>query len=157
MFQKSSGIWKWLKEEIYLGTETITSRNRRGTLDHVKDRRSLTIVAIVDGEIVGSLTLWWSRLKKMAHVRELGMLVVDGYREMGVGGASMDYGLKWAKRQKIEKLTLEFFQRTKELTNFTRNSDSWSRRIQKPACAEGKKGGRNTDGVVSLYSCESIW
>ena len=46
----------------------------------------------------------------MRHVRELGMLVIDGYREMGVGGALMDYALDWAKRQKgVEKVVLGCF------------------------------------------------
>ncbi len=64
----------------------------------------------MDGRIVGSLTLWQTGLKKMKHVRELGMLVIDGYREMGVGGALIDYSLKWARTQKeIQKIVLGVF------------------------------------------------
>lgn len=97
-------------EEVYLGTEKVTPRHRRGTLDQIRDKKSLTIVAQVEGDIVGSLTLRQSGLKKMRHVRELGMLVIEGYREIGVGRALMDYALKWAENEKIvEKLVLGVF------------------------------------------------
>lgn len=96
-------------EGVFLGTEKVTPGHRKGTLDHMKESKSLTCVAMVDGKIVGSLTMWWSGLQKMAHVRELGMLVIDEYREMGVGSALMDYGLRWAREKKIEKVTLGVF------------------------------------------------
>lgn len=101
-------------EQIYLGTEKVTPRHRKVQLDHLKDRKSLTLVAEVEGEIVGSLTLWKTGLRKMRHIRELGMLIIDGYREMGIGGALMDYALKWAKRQKnVEKVVLGVFSTNK--------------------------------------------
>ena len=89
-------------------------RHRRGYLDHLKDKQSLTIVAEVNGKVVGSLNLWHSGLQKMRHVRELGMLVIDGYREIGVGRALMDYALSWAKKQRgVEKVTLGVFSTNK--------------------------------------------
>jgi hypothetical protein len=97
-------------EEVYLGTERVTQKARKIHLDRLKNKKNLTIVALVDGKIVGSLTLWWSGLKKMKHVRELGILVIDGYREIGVGWALMDYAIRWVKRQnEIEKVVLEVF------------------------------------------------
>ena len=102
------------REQIYIGTEKVTPRHRKGTLEHVKDRKCLTIVAEVKGEIVGSLSLWTSGLKKMGHIRELGMLIIDGYREMGIGRALIDYALKWARKQKgVEKITLGVFSTNK--------------------------------------------
>lgn len=69
-------------------------RHRKVQLDHLKDKKSLTVVAEVAGEIVGSLMLWKTGLRKMRHVRELGMFIIEGYREIYFGGALMDYALK---------------------------------------------------------------
>lgn len=97
-------------EEVYIGTEEVTPRRRKEILDRMRDRNNLTIVAVVDGKVVGNSTLWHTPLKKMKHVRELGILVIDGYREMGVGRALMDYDIKWARKQDgIEKVELGVF------------------------------------------------
>ncbi len=48
-------------------------------------------------------------MKKMEHVRELGMLVIDGYRVIGVGSALMNYAIQWAKKQGVEKIILGVF------------------------------------------------
>ena len=49
-------------------------------------------------------------VKKSEHVRVLGMLVVDGYREVGVGTKLMEYALRWARAKKgVEKVTLGVF------------------------------------------------
>jgi RimJ/RimL family protein N-acetyltransferase len=102
------------KEQVYLGTEVVTPMHRKRQLERLKEAKSLTIVATVGGKVVGSLTLWQSGLKKMKHVRELGMLVIDGYREIGVGRALIDYSLEWAKAQReIEKLVLGVFSSNK--------------------------------------------
>ena len=97
-------------EQVYIGTEGVTLTVRRNTLQNLRDKRCLTIIAKVDGKTVGSLTLYHHGILKMRHVRWLGMLVIDGYREIGVGSALMDYALNWAKQQKdIEKVELAVF------------------------------------------------
>jgi RimJ/RimL family protein N-acetyltransferase len=106
------------KEEVYLGTERVTPQHRQRQLERLRDRKSLTIVAKVQGRIVGSLTLWQSGLKKMRHVRELGMLVIEGYREIGVGRALIDYSLKWARAQdEVEKVVLGVFSSNRRAFN----------------------------------------
>jgi RimJ/RimL family protein N-acetyltransferase len=98
------------KEQVYLGVEKVAPRYRKNQLDRLKDKKCLTIVAVVEGRVVGSLTLWHNGLKKMSHVRELGILVIQGYREIGVGRALMDYALSWARKQKgVEKVELGVF------------------------------------------------
>ena len=103
-----------IKERVFLGSEKILPRHRKGFLDHIKDRKSLTLVAIVDGKIVGNLNVWPTGLRKMRHVREISMLIIKDYRELGVGSALMDYGINWAKKQKaIEKVVLGVFSSNK--------------------------------------------
>jgi len=98
------------KEEIYIGVEKVTENHRRDLLDRIRDRKCLTTIALVDGKNVATSSLWNTRLKKMAHVRELGILVIDGYREIGVGRALIDYDLKWARKHKqITKIQLGVF------------------------------------------------
>ena len=47
---------------------------------------------------------------RLEHVRVLGMLVVDGYRGMGVGTRLMEYALRWARAKKgVEKVVLGVF------------------------------------------------
>ncbi len=113
---------KVAKEQVYLGIEEVTPVHRRYHTDRLKDRKCLTIVALVEGKIVGSLTLWHSGLEKMKHVRELGMLVIEGYREIGVGRALMDYALNWARRQKgVEKVVLGVFSTNKRAMRLYRS------------------------------------
>lgn len=103
-----------IKEQVFLGSEKILPRHRKGYLDHIKDKKSLTTVAIVEGKIVGNLNVWPSGLRKMKHVREINMLIVKNSREIGAGSALMDYGLNWARRQKdIEKVVLGVFSSNK--------------------------------------------
>jgi RimJ/RimL family protein N-acetyltransferase len=103
-----------IKEGVFLGAEKLLPRHRMDFLDHIKDRKSLTLVAIVDGTIVGNLNVWPTGLHKMKHLREISMLIVKGYREIGVGTALMDYGLNWARRKKdIEKIVLGVFSSNK--------------------------------------------
>ena len=101
-------------EEIYIGIEQVKLRHRKELLERIKDRRCLTTVALVGGKIVATSSLWNTHLKKMDHVRELGISVIDGYREMGVGRAMIDYDLKWARKQKgIKKIQLGVFSSNK--------------------------------------------
>ena len=84
-----------------------------------KDRECLVIVAeVVEGgkrKLVGNLTLTrYGDVEKSKHVRVLGMLVVDGYRGMGVGTKLIAYALAWATAQKgVEKVTLGVFSKNK--------------------------------------------
>ena len=73
---------KVIKEGVFLGAEKILPRHRKGFLEHIKDKKSLTLVATVDGEIVGNLNVWPTGLLKMKHLREISMLIVKRYREI---------------------------------------------------------------------------
>src|SRR5208283_5063557 len=99
-------------ELIYIYTERITEERTKRYLGLIKDEENqLLIVAEVGSKIVGSLTLdrFTPNSSKSDHVRSLAMLVIDGYREMGIDSALMDYAIKWAEAREVEKIHLGVF------------------------------------------------
>jgi RimJ/RimL family protein N-acetyltransferase len=102
-------------EGRYIFVERVTEERKESMRRLFKDRGCLVIVAeVVEGgnrKLVGNLTLTrYGDVEKSKHVRVLGMLVVDGYREMGIGTKLIAYALRWARLQKgVEKLSLGVF------------------------------------------------
>src|SRR5260221_6957890 len=64
-----------------------------------------TIVAVADGEIVGSIHLDASRF----GYGEIGMAVLREWRGRGVGSALMEAGIAWARERGLHKLSLGVF------------------------------------------------
>jgi len=102
-------------EGRYIFVEKVGGERMKSLGDFFKDRSCLAIVAEIgtgkDRKIVGSLTLErYGKVKKTRHVRVLGMLVVDGYRGMGIGTKLVAYALEWARKQReVEKVALGVF------------------------------------------------
>jgi len=102
-------------EGKYVFTERVTEERKKSMGRLFKERECLAIVAeVVEGgkrKLVGNLTMTrYGDVKKSEHVRVLGMLVVDGYREIGIGTKLMEYALRWAGAKKgVEKVTLGVF------------------------------------------------
>ena len=70
------------------------------------EREDLILMALLDGRLVGWVTLLRARAEFCRHTAELGMGVIQGYRQIGIGTALMDYALQWAAEQGIEKVNL---------------------------------------------------
>ena len=64
-----------------------------------------TIVAVADGEIVGSINLEASR----HGFAEIGMAVARPWRGRGVGSALLSAGIEKARAESLHKLSLEVF------------------------------------------------
>jgi RimJ/RimL family protein N-acetyltransferase len=119
--QIAANIQSVADEGRYVWTEKVTDEWKeflRKTL--LKDRGCLVIVAEVGRgrgkRLVGDLTMtrYGQTIKKSQHVRVLGMLIVDGYREMGIGSKLMEYSLGWARKQPgVEKVVLGVFSNNK--------------------------------------------
>lgn len=115
--QIAANIQSVADEGRYIWTEKVTEewkRFLRKTL--IKDKGCLVIVAEVGRgrgkRLVGDLTMtrYGQTIKKSQHVRVLAMLLVDGYRERGIGAKMMDYALRWAREQPgVEKVVLGVF------------------------------------------------
>lgn len=97
-------------EGIYLQTEEVPEDTVEVWRNRWKDNGtdSLFCVSEVEGDIVGGIVLIQpSRAKKNAHVRDLGMWIVEGYRGIGIGNFMMQYALDWARsKSSIKKITL---------------------------------------------------
>jgi len=102
-------------EGRYIFTEKVTEEKKKSMGRLFKDKSCLVVVAEIGAgktrKVVGSLTLErYGNVGKTRHVRALGMLVVKGYRGMGIGTKLMAYALEWAKSQKgVEKVVLGVF------------------------------------------------
>src|SRR5258708_32228156 len=63
----------------------------------------LFIVAELEHRIIGDLSLSKDRWMLTGHVGYLGMEILDGYRNQGIGTRMMDWALAWARRQGIKR------------------------------------------------------
>jgi len=110
--QYAENVQSVADEGRYIFTERVTEERKKSMGKLFKDKGCLVIVAeVVEGgkrKLVGNLTMTrYGDAEKSKHVRVLGMLVVDGYREMGAGTKLMEYALRWAGAKKgVEKVTL---------------------------------------------------
>ncbi len=73
------------------------------------DVTSVLYVAEVDGKVVGQVDAHISSYPKARHVASLGIAIVKGYRDVGVGRALMERILAWMKARGVEKAVLEVF------------------------------------------------
>jgi RimJ/RimL family protein N-acetyltransferase len=102
-------------EGRYIFTEAVTEERKKSMGRLFKDKSCLAVIAEVGAgkalKLVGNLTLdRYGNVEKTRHVRVLGMLVVRGYRGMGIGTKLMAYALEWAKSRKdVEKVVLGVF------------------------------------------------
>lgn len=88
---------------------TWTMEEERRTLATADARSRVFFVAEVDGHICGLINLARGQWKKDAHVAELGMSCLPGYRGLGLGSALLSRGIEWARAVGVRKLTLEVF------------------------------------------------
>jgi len=117
--QYAKNVQSVADEGRYLFTERVTEERKKSMGKLFRDKGCLVIVAeVVEGrrrKLVGNLTLTkYGDAEKSKHVRVLGMLVVKGYRGMGVGTQLIAYAIEWAREQKdVEKVALGVFSNNK--------------------------------------------
>jgi RimJ/RimL family protein N-acetyltransferase len=71
-----------------------------------REKGNLMLAALLEGKLVGWVTLFRGRAEFTQHTAELGMGVIQGLRGIGIGTALMDYALRWAAQQGFEKVNL---------------------------------------------------
>ena len=67
------------------------------------------LIAEVDGELVGRMSLARDQHPASGHVADLGLMVDGRYRRQGIGRALMEAAAEWAKESGISKLELHVF------------------------------------------------
>ncbi|UCH89400.1 MAG: GNAT family N-acetyltransferase [Thermoplasmata archaeon] len=69
----------------------------------------LYLVVEMKGAIVGMLSLEREKYNKLMHTATLGMILMKGYRQSGIGSALLETSIEWAKLKKIKKICLSCF------------------------------------------------
>ena len=108
-----NNINKVCAEEVFLNTnDFIKTTEWKQVLVKAVDNDSgyLLIVAEANGEVVGHLRifpLWFGQ--KGRHVGEIGLLVIEPLRGLGIGTAMISYSLEWAKIADYKKMIASVF------------------------------------------------
>jgi len=98
------------QEGIYLVPSHFVMPDRwRRILEAGGERENdLILVAEVEGRVVGH-TRAFTTPGTCAHVADLGMALIEGYRNQGLGSRLMDAIIDWAGLKGLRKLTLGVF------------------------------------------------
>ncbi len=67
------------------------------------------LVAELDGDIVGRLSMARDSHPASEHVADVGVMVADGYRRRGIGRALMESAEAWARSVGVRKIELHVF------------------------------------------------
>lgn len=98
-------MWAVGADGRWIGTEVPFDRERRARLyrESTQDPAAGIFVGEVDGRVVAHLGLHPTSYGTL----ELGMTIIDGFRELGVGTALMEAGLAWARTTDAHKIELQ--------------------------------------------------
>jgi len=134
----AEAIWKcYTAPQVVRNTLQLPYRSLESVREQLTKRREgdHLLVAIVDGEVVGTIGLDTSPRPRIRHRGEIGMMVRDDWQGKGVGTAMMqavvDLADKWLNLTRIE------------LTVYTDNE---------PAIALYRKFGFQIEGTLRKYA-----
>jgi RimJ/RimL family protein N-acetyltransferase len=98
VYESVAAEGRWIGGEIPIDRE----RRRKGRIALLKRGEYLGLVAEIDGSIVGELII------EIVHGRgDLGIDILDGFREQGIGIALLGAAVEWARAKGLAKLFLE--------------------------------------------------
>jgi ribosomal protein S18 acetylase RimI-like enzyme len=120
-------IWtiyqKVLSEGTYTSAihgESALDRYEHLPQDEVGKRRALTLLAEVDGNPVGYVTIDESVWDLSRHVGELGIAVLPEFRQVGIGSALLESALHLASEKEFKKIDLSVFHTNKRAISLYR-------------------------------------
>lgn len=104
------GFWKVLdsvaREKKYIAFTEGPSMDRLTQFIQSNIGKNPTFVVIADERVVGWCDVTPISRTIMAHVGELGMGLMDGYREQGIGSVLMQTALHAARKQGLTRIAL---------------------------------------------------
>ena len=112
--QDAEGIIQSLREVaaegIYLAAEE-PRWTRKDVLAMIREMSFYPFILVVeaDRKVVGHAFVQRGSLKKNQHAAGIGMLVIPGYRGIGIGTAMLEYIDSWARSHQLKKLFLSVF------------------------------------------------
>ncbi|QUH19493.1 GNAT family N-acetyltransferase [Alkaliphilus sp. B6464] len=82
--------------------------NEKLSIESINKRNnSILAVALIDGEIVGSIVFRGGERSRVRHVGEMGVTVRKSYWGLGIGSILLDFLIKWAKEtDTVKKINL---------------------------------------------------
>ncbi|QVK17454.1 GNAT family N-acetyltransferase [Mycoplasmatota bacterium] len=75
------------------------------------ENTELFLVCEINGDLVGSSTLIRGKYKKTAHTALFGITILNEYTNSGIGTQILNYMIKHAKKNGIERIELEVFEK----------------------------------------------
>jgi RimJ/RimL family protein N-acetyltransferase len=96
------------REQIYFirSRFEVEEDKERAFIARARAQGDLLLLALHAGEVIGWLTLFRPQAEFLRHTAQLGMGVVAGFRDAGLGTALLDYALHWAAENGLEKINL---------------------------------------------------
>ena len=77
---------------------------------HVLERDSCIVVALVDDQLVGQISIRSGSYLRTKHVGTIEMFVAQGFRGCGIGSQLLKFALNWCKqRSSLRKIDLAVF------------------------------------------------
>lgn len=98
-------------ERRFIQTETVTgtARQYRRRFRRSWTAEDATLVAVAPEGVVGSLSIRRDPHTATRHVATLGMFVIAGWRDRGVGSALMAEALRWARTNGLQRVELTVY------------------------------------------------
>ncbi len=84
-------------------------QERQFIREHNAKPCSISMVALVEGRIVGVAGAYALEFKRFAHHAELGLVVLEEFRGQGMGRKMMEIVLEWGRRQGLRKMYLSVY------------------------------------------------
>jgi len=82
----------------------ITTEKQQQSIETINDKNnSIMAVALLDGEIVGSIVFRCGERIRVKHVGEMGVTVRKPYWGLGIGSFLLEFLIEWAKKTGITK------------------------------------------------------
>lgn len=100
-------------EKRYIVTEKSREDWDKAISEIREQKRGLLVVAQVNGKVVGMGHLTKGKWEKNRHVGFLGIVILTDFREIGIGTAMTDYMMRWARQERLEKISLSVFSTNK--------------------------------------------
>lgn len=78
-------------------------------IENIDPRNILYLVAEIDDDIIGMLSVERDMYSKTYHTGTLGMIILKNYRNIGLGSELIRLSIEWAKDNNLKKICLSCF------------------------------------------------